>query len=404
MIDKTLAFGVIGIVALLVGAGSFAYTSSVVGGLASQDQIDELKSSIAKSTSDIDSLRSQITSGETRLAEAEGVLEAAKAEAAFIAAAKAEAQDGDLIIYGSMDAPDMIKIMWPSFKAKYPFVGEVAYIEGFGSLMKRFQEEAQRGARTADVRIDGSERAFLDMALGLPGELETNSDELYEPGQIIQNKLRNGYLIPGAIFYNTDLVSAADAPKSWAALGDPEWKGKILFADPRLGTEGIEAWAHLVEGLGEEKAKELARGIFIDNEAVPADTYGTTAYNKVLSGEFAISAGLINDVVQQPAGAPVGYSVPEEGVTVTTSWVYTFKDTPKPNLAKLFITWYLSPEGQTQIAITGRTPSLATLQGPGTLQDQVPGAKLMLIPESYFFDPDSWRVKLIDLFKEAGLP
>ncbi len=40
------------------------------------------------------------------------------------------------------------------------------------------------------------------------------------------------------IGYNTKLVSAADAPKSWTDLTDPKWKGEIGIFDPSSG----ECW------------------------------------------------------------------------------------------------------------------------------------------------------------------
>ena len=36
------------------------------------------------------------------------------------------------------------------------------------------------------------------------------------------------------IVYNKDLVPAAEAPKTWADLGDPKWKGKIIEYDKGL--------------------------------------------------------------------------------------------------------------------------------------------------------------------------
>ena len=34
------------------------------------------------------------------------------------------------------------------------------------------------------------------------------------------------------LIYNTDKVSAAEAPKSWAALTDPKWKGQVSVGHP----------------------------------------------------------------------------------------------------------------------------------------------------------------------------
>ena len=40
------------------------------------------------------------------------------------------------------------------------------------------------------------------------------------------------YLTPEVIGYNSEAVKAADAPRDWADLADPRWKGKIVIRDP----------------------------------------------------------------------------------------------------------------------------------------------------------------------------
>ena len=403
----------IGIIAILIASGSLAYVGTALPPIGQEIQgvRKDLSSQLSSLQQEVSSLKSQsqasLRTQEEALRKAQEELAALKAEQQFIEAARQEAAAGPLIIYGAMDAPDMLNIVWPAFSAKYPFVGEVQYFEGAagGAAMLRFEEEAARGVRTADVRLDSGLRAMNDVRLGLGLPFETKFDPLYDPSQIIADKtLHSIYLSPGSIIYNTDLITPADAPKSWMDLTNPKFKGKIFFGDPRLGSNAQRGWLSILEGLGEEKTRELAKGIFLDNQAKGADTWGTTAYTKVLSGEYAISAALINDVIQQPAGAPVAYVNPAEGVTVTESYVLIHKNSPKPNLAKLFAEWLQSEEGQTILGITGRTPALKTVKTPLALETLLPGVKLMPPNPDTFVNPDKWIQKLNDIFKEVGVP
>ena len=40
------------------------------------------------------------------------------------------------------------------------------------------------------------------------------------------------FMTPEVIAYNSNAVSAADAPKDWADVVDPKWKGKVLIRNP----------------------------------------------------------------------------------------------------------------------------------------------------------------------------
>ena len=54
------------------------------------------------------------------------------------------------------------------------------------------------------------------------------------------------------IAYNTKMVSAQDAPKSWEDLADPKWKGRKLIIEARL-----VPFAMLGTEWGKGKATEL---------------------------------------------------------------------------------------------------------------------------------------------------
>jgi hypothetical protein len=56
--------------------------------------------------------------------------------------------------------------------------------------------------------------------------------------------------------YNTDVVSAAEAPKSWKDLLDPKWREAVNFKDSASGLQGVQ-WFILRQLYGDTFWKEL---------------------------------------------------------------------------------------------------------------------------------------------------
>ena len=61
------------------------------------------------------------------------------------------------------------------------------------------------------------------------------------------------------IAYNTNLVKADDAPKSFADLLDPRWKGKIVKAHPGYSGTIMTATYQMPRDLGWEYFEKLAK-------------------------------------------------------------------------------------------------------------------------------------------------
>lgn len=375
MVDKVALS--VAVIALIVAAVSLTYNPSL---MRSQEELN------------------------TRLSDLEKRIPKEPVEEDLVAAARREASTGPLVMYGVMDLSDVIGIVWPAFKAKYPFAPTVQYIEGFTELRQRFQEEAARGVRTADVRLQDGGDAFSDLGKGLGLRFESKSDSLYQSDQIVDKTLRHAWGNVGVIIYNTNLVKEADAPKSWFDLANPKWNGSIATADPRLDGTSRDMYADLIQTLGENRVRQLFKEAYIDNRARVLNDWGSSVYNSVLAGEHAIGTSLINDVVQQKSGAPVAAAKLTEGVPITRTFAYVYANTPRPNLAKLFVEWFTSEEGQTKVGVTGRVPALRTLDSPSSLKNILPGVSAMPSNLDNYRNPDTWLQKFKDMFREIGIP
>ena len=115
---------------------------------------------------------------------------------------------------------------------------------------------------------------------------------------------------PYVIGYNTQKVSAADAPKTWKDLADAKWKGKLVHAHP--GYSGVIA-THvlaLVNAYGWDYFKQLAQNkLMLVQSAV--DPSGVVASGE---REVAVDGGEYTFYQIKKKGNPIEIVYPKEGV------------------------------------------------------------------------------------------
>ncbi len=158
--------------------------------------------------------------------------------------------------------------------------------------------------------------------------------------------------------YNTNLVKAADAPKSYQDLADPKWKGK-------LGIEADDAgWFLAVLGsIGEEKGLKLFRDIVAKN-GISVRKGHTLLANLVAAGEVPLALTVYRYRIEamQKAGAPIAAVTLPPAVALPTG-IAVFHKAPPPNAAVLFVDFFLS-DGQRILAQRGNVPTNRGVKAP----------------------------------------
>lgn len=158
------------------------------------------------------------------------------------------------------------------------------------------------------------------------------------------------------IEYNTDKVSASDAPKAWKDLADPKWKGKIASGDPsqpsatsdtliKLQAAGVIDDAYLAA----LKSNQLA----VKGSLELAD-------QAVVRGEYSILLTTPRTFFNatKKKGAPVALVVPTEGTIYLPDFFGILKGSKNPDAAKLFMNWLFTKEAQEELAKVGTVPHL----------------------------------------------
>lgn len=153
-------------------------------------------------------------------------------------------------------------------------------------------------------------------------------------------------LYVAALAWNTDLVK--DPPQTWSDLADPKWKGKIAIVNANQTIVGVQLFDMLKSSYGSDYLKALAAN------KPRVDQTGIAISQELGAG--AVAAGSTYDYALF-TNAPVAGVIPPLTIATGTD-VGVFKDTKKPNAARLFYDYACSAEGQ--VALNSSGHSIAT--------------------------------------------
>nr|WP_157007974.1 ABC transporter substrate-binding protein [Xenophilus azovorans] len=195
------------------------------------------------------------------------------------------------------------------------------------------------------------------------------------------------YSGPLGFGYNTELLAKKKlpAPKSWADLLKPEYKGDIQVANPASSGTAYTMIATLVQLMGEDKAFDYLKGLHKNIAAYTRS--GTAPIKAVARGETAVSISFIHDAPQEKMqGFPVETVTPSEGTGAEIGSMSIVKGARNMEQAKKFYEWALTPAAQAF--------------GAATKQYQLPSNKSTPVDPNV---PDFKKIKLIDYdYKKYG--
>src|SRR5215813_3216109 len=148
---------------------------------------------------------------------------------ALIDAAKKE---GKIVWYTSVDLPLAEKVA-RSFEAKYPGIACRVERSGAERVFQRIGQEYSSRIHAVDV-VQSSDAAHF-IVWKRDGLLAPYVPEDVAKHYPAEHRDPDGQFASfrvwlSIIAYNTDMVKTDDAPKSFADLLDPKWKGKIVKA------------------------------------------------------------------------------------------------------------------------------------------------------------------------------
>jgi iron(III) transport system substrate-binding protein len=291
--------------------------------------------------------------------------QAPAAEAVTPALIDAAKKEGKVVWYTSVDLPLAEKVA-KSFEAKYPGVAVRVERSGAERVFQRIGQEYGSNIHAVDV-VNSSDAAHL-IVWKRDGLLQPYVPEdvakFYPP----EHKDPDGQFASfrvwlSVIGYNTNLVKAEDAPKSFADLLDPKWAGKIVKAHPGYSGTIMTATYQMSRDLGWGFFEKLAkqRVMQVQSSADPP--------KKLALGERSVMAdgNEYNLFQMKESNQPVEIVYATEGSPLIIGPNAIFKAAPNPSASRLFQSFSFSPEAQQLIIDTGGLRSMhpQTKEKPG---------------------------------------
>jgi iron(III) transport system substrate-binding protein len=240
---------------------------------------------------------------------------------ALIGAARNE---GAVRYYTSIDLSLAEKIA-KSFEAKFSGINVQVERSGAERVFQRIGQEYSSSLYRADV-VNSSDAAHFIVWKheGILGPCVPDDVAKFYPAD---HKDPDGMFASfrvtlSSVGYNTNLVKAEEAPKSFADLLDPKWMGKIVKAHPAYSGTITTATFQLVREFGWGYFEKLAK------QKVMQVQSATDPPKKLALGERAIMAdgGEYNLFQLKEGGAPVELVYPTEGIPTVVGPNAIFKN------------------------------------------------------------------------------
>jgi len=267
--------------------------------------------------------------------------EAEAATPTLIASARKE---GQIAFYSALELNISEKLA-RSFEARYPGIAARVERSGAERIFQRIGQEQDSRINAVDLVCSTDPAHFIfwkrkdwiapyvteDMVKNLPREQ-------------IQSDATSATVCAwfSVIGYNTALVKPEDAPKSYADLLDPKWKGKIVKGHPGYSGAILTATYQISRDLGWSYFEKLAQQNVMQLQSAAEPP------RKIALGERAVQADG-NDYslfLYKDAGRPVQVVYATEGTPQIIVETGIFRNAPNPNAARLFQQFLFSVEGQ----------------------------------------------------------
>ena len=227
-----------------------------------------------------------------------------------------------------------------AFEAANPTI-DVQWVDmGSQTVLERLRAERQNPQ--ADVWFGAPAEIFERGAReGLLAPYEPSwSAAVGEEARDPEHRWYGTYLTPEVIAYNTDAVSAEEAPRDWDDVLDPKWRDKVLIRNPiESGSMRAIFGAMILRSVQQtgspEGGYEWLRKLDANVKEYTADP--SILYQKLGRQEGVLTLYNMPDIViQQRRGYNVDYVFPSSGTPLLVDGIAIVEGTEIPDAARAY--------------------------------------------------------------------
>ncbi|MGB7946177.1 MAG: extracellular solute-binding protein, partial [Candidatus Binatia bacterium] len=252
-------------------------------------------------------------------------------------------KEGALTYAGPFEESQMAKLL-DGFMQKYPGINAKGMGGQQEDISNRVLAEARANRSSFDVISVGTFLGQYREAKALAQLHDLVGDARY-PAQFRGKDFYSWNLLSMIIAYNTNLVKPSDAPKSYADILDPKWKGKVSVDN------SPDTWIFgMLHKWGDEKTYKYQKQLIQDQQALVRKGH-TNQTNLLVAGAFPVSVELYSYKIadMKNKGAPVDMIFAKEFVSAEASGVGISSRAAHPYTALLFARFHVDPDGGQKI-------------------------------------------------------
>ena len=303
---------------------------------------------------------------------------------AFSVVVQAEPED-KLVLIGpvyTQEAEAVIRGFKEYYKRTYGKDIEVTYLKPGGWPVCVDKVRAWGGKPEADVFFGGGPPAYE--ALKAEGLLEKyvpkSADNLPEKAFGTYIKDPEGYWYAFSLWFVSNIYNAKvlkklklDPPKTWDDLLKKEYRGYIVHTLPYASGTMHETVEILLQTRGWNATWAYFRRLAVNLARFSTGSTDTLLIVERGEAPIGVAQPQMNAMMAQADGYPVVCIIPEVTLLVAEG-VALLKNAPHPEVAKIFMDWILTEEGQKYVLEGGYFPAIKDFYF-SKYEDEIPMAK-----------------------------
>jgi iron(III) transport system substrate-binding protein len=272
--------------------------------------------------------------------------------AAFAQDAKlidAARKEGRLVLYGTMQT-DIFELLHKSFHKKTGITIDY-WRTSATRVTERALSEARAGKALFDLVMSTEDTTRIMLKEGILAKYDSPTSKDFPKDAIdpqLGPRARNHII---GIVYNKAIIKPGDAPKTLEDLVKPQYRGKLVMADPTQHTTTAQWLVNVHKLIGKDKSEKFVRDLAAMKPTL-VESFNPAA-ERVTSGEFPIAITYVYYVyLNGIKGAPIDY-VRTGRFLGDASYLTLHNKAPHPNAAKAFIDFFLDEESMSIMAKAG---------------------------------------------------